>query len=81
MKNATLTAEAPRYATDGSRGYYLSATNGHWVVDGWIYAEDDGAVYATIDRARWQRVGTTASPTELTLAWIADHAGEILQPF
>lgn len=79
--HATLTAGAPSYAADGSHGYLLTVTNG-WRATGWIYTGDDGhTVYATVDRAPWQRVGTVASPAQLTPAWIADHADAILRRF
>lgn len=77
----SLTAEPPSYAPDGSRGYFLSATRGGRVT-GWIHVGDDGStVFATIDRAPWWRVGTVASPAELTPAWIAEHADAILRSF
>jgi hypothetical protein len=74
-----ITATAPDYAPDGSRGYFLEVTRG-WRVTGWIYAEGH-TVYATIDRAPWQHVGTVASPAELTPAWVAKHAEAIVKPF
>ncbi len=78
---ATLTATPPSYAPDGSRGYFLSVTRGGHV-SGWIHAGDDGrTVYATIDRAPRRRVGSVASPAELTPAWVAEHADEILRSF
>lgn len=77
----TLTAEAPSYAPDGSRGYFLSVTR-RSTVSGWIKVENDGcAVYATLDSAPWQRVGTVSSPAELTPTWIAEHTAAILRPF
>lgn len=79
--SATIVAEAPTYAPDGSHGYFLTVTNG-WRATGWIYTGDDGhTVYATIDRAPWRPVGTVTSPTELTAAWIAQHATTLLQAF
>jgi hypothetical protein len=77
----TLTATAPSYAPDGSQGYHLNVSRGSRV-SGWIHVGDDSrTVYATIDRAPWQHVGTVASPAELTPAWIAEHAAAILRPF
>jgi hypothetical protein len=77
----TLIAEPPTYAPDGSRGYFLYVTGGRRAL-GWIHIGDDSrTVYATIDRAPWQPVGTVVSPAELTPAWIAEHAAAILRPF
>ncbi|MGW4528893.1 hypothetical protein [Amycolatopsis sp. NPDC004378] len=77
----TLTAEPPRYAPDGSRGYFLSVTGGRRIT-GWIRVGDDSrTVYATLDRAPWQAVATVADPAELTSAWIAEHADAIVRPF
>lgn len=77
----TLTAEPPSYAPDGSHGYFLSVTRGSRVT-GWIRVGDDSrTVYATLDRAAWQAVGTVAAPSELTPAWIAEHADAILRSF
>lgn len=79
---ATLTVEAPVDALDGSRRYLLRIVKGGGRVSGWIRVGDDGrSVYATIDRAAWQHVGTVAKPEELTPAWIAEHTEAILRPF
>ncbi len=86
MRNATITAQAPSYATDGSQGYCLTvcgdrSTTG-WTASGWIRVGDDGrTVYATIGAAGWRRVGTVSSPGDLTTDWIAQHANEIQRPF
>jgi hypothetical protein len=79
--NVTLTAVAPHYATDGSRGYFLYVTRGRRAL-GWIRVGDDNrTVYATLERAPWEPVGTVAAPAELTPTWIAEHADAILRPF
>lgn len=75
-----LTVEPPHYALDGSRGYFLYVTGMRRAL-GWIYAEDDGTVYATLDRAPWQQVGTVAERAELSPSWIAEHRAAILRPF
>lgn len=81
MSNATITAQAPNYALDGSRGYALDITRG-WHATGWIRTSDDGhTVYATIAGAPWRSVGTVTTPAELTPAWIADNSHAILQSF
>ncbi|MCV7286004.1 hypothetical protein H7J87_11750 [Mycolicibacterium wolinskyi] len=86
MRNATISAQAPSYAPDGSQGYCLTVTGERpasgWTVSGWIHVGDDGrTVYASIDGAPSQSVGTVASPAELTIDWIDRHADEIQRPF
>lgn len=77
----TLTVEPPRYALDGSSGYFLCVTGGRRAL-GWIRVEEDGrTVFATLNRAPWEAVGTVASPAELTPGWVAEHAAAILRPF
>lgn len=86
MRNATIKAQAPSYAADGSQGYQLIVTGERpatgWTVSGWIRVGDNGrTVYASIDGAPSQPVGTVASPAELTIDWIDQHADEIQRPF
>lgn len=80
MSNATITAQAPSYATDGSHGFFLEApTASGNRVTGWIRTGDDArTVYASIDGGSWRGVGVVDSPAELTTAWIAEHADTIL---
>lgn len=78
--DVTLIAEPPHYALDGSRGYFLYVFGRSTL--GWIQVGDDNrTVYATLNRAPWEPVGTVAAPAELTPSWITEHAVEILQPF
>ena len=78
MTKHAITAEAPSYAPDGSRGYILTIT-GESTVSGWIRVGDDGrTVYATVDHAPWKPVGSITTPTELTPSWVADHADNIV---
>lgn len=86
MRNATITAQAPSYATDGSQGYELTVAGGRpatgWTVSGWIRVGDDGrTVYASIDGAGWRTVGMVASPADLTIEWIGQHTDEIQRQF
>lgn len=86
MRNATIRAQAPEYAGDGSQGYHLVVTGERpatsWTVSGWIRVGDDGrTVYASIDGAPSRPVGTVASPAELTIDWVEQHAEEIQRPF
>lgn len=74
---ATVSAEAPSYAADGSRGYTLTITDGPRHITGWIRIGDDGhTVYCTIDGAPWRPVGSVDNV--LTPAWVATHADAIL---
>jgi hypothetical protein len=80
-KGITLTARPPRHAPDRARGDFFLTLTGRVRASGWIYATDDGTVYATIDRAPWQRVGRVTSRAALTPDWIARNAHYILCSF
>ncbi|MGJ6127128.1 hypothetical protein QN239_31575 [Mycolicibacterium sp. Y3] len=74
-----ITAEAPSYAPDGSRGYILTIA-GAAKLSGWIRVGDDGhTVLATVDHAPWKPVGTVDAPAELTPNWVKDHADSIIR--
>ncbi|MFA4085250.1 hypothetical protein ONA92_26510 [Mycobacteroides salmoniphilum] len=76
-----ITATAPSYAPDGSRGYHLAVTDS-WRASGWIYVADNGhTVYATIDHALSRSVGIVAARTDLTPVWISENADAILHQF
>lgn len=77
MSTAPITANLPKYAADGSRGYHLITADG---VHGWIEVAptDEHAVIATLGHRAWQVVGTVDQPEQLTPEWIAQHAATIL---
>lgn len=78
MTTPTVSAQAPSYAPDGSRGYILTIA-AQTTTTGWIRVGDDGhTVYATVDHAPWKPVGTVATPADLSPAWVHDHTDHIL---